>query len=565
MMRRLALALLLAVPAFAQVRETIEVSITNLDVVVTDGKGNRIRGLRKEDFEVLENGQPREITNFTEYSVTTSSPATAAAAAPESGAPAAAQVAVTPPRRIMILFDAKSLTPTVRRQSAAAAASFIDAHVRPSDKVAIAVLSQQFTPRTDWIGDKAELKRVVGQIANETFAATVAEERKRAEDRIEYLIEVAASTEGNDRTTPPSFEELMKVARNFAEFSLQDTRFTVSLLSTVVTQLGKFPEKKALVFIGEGLDARPGWEIFQMLENLKSGARHSAGLTLMLNRNNTSKLGSPLIEAGRYSAASVFASLATTAYRSGVPIYAINPGTNEDISDVVERYGSPPDRQQDFAKFASKFIGYDLVATYSGGAAFVGQRADLALSAVAADLGGYYSIGFRAAAPPRDAGTIRVRVKRAGNHNVRASLATAAPVEVADSITEAVTAHHVLEPQTNDLEIALDSDEPVAEGDKQKIKVHVLIPVRNLDLVRQGNELTGGFDVYLSISDGKAYFSPVNKQTHQIRWPAAEVSQDDERTMKYTIDVTLEQGASLISVGVVDHRSKKTGFERLEL
>ena len=30
------------------------VSVTNLDVVVTDGKGNRVTGLKKEDFIVIE-------------------------------------------------------------------------------------------------------------------------------------------------------------------------------------------------------------------------------------------------------------------------------------------------------------------------------------------------------------------------------------------------------------------------------------------------------------------------------------------------------------------------------
>ena len=34
----------------------VDVSVTNLDVIVTDSKGNRVTGLRKEDFEVVEDG-----------------------------------------------------------------------------------------------------------------------------------------------------------------------------------------------------------------------------------------------------------------------------------------------------------------------------------------------------------------------------------------------------------------------------------------------------------------------------------------------------------------------------
>ncbi|HQQ77924.1 MAG TPA: hypothetical protein PLB01_11255, partial [Thermoanaerobaculia bacterium] len=41
------------------------VSVTNLDVVVTDGKGNRVTGLKKEDFIVVEDGVELPVSNFT--------------------------------------------------------------------------------------------------------------------------------------------------------------------------------------------------------------------------------------------------------------------------------------------------------------------------------------------------------------------------------------------------------------------------------------------------------------------------------------------------------------------
>src|ERR1051326_4177610 len=47
--------------------ETIEVSIVNLDVIVTDKHGQRVHGLTKDDFEVFEDGKPQAITNFAAY------------------------------------------------------------------------------------------------------------------------------------------------------------------------------------------------------------------------------------------------------------------------------------------------------------------------------------------------------------------------------------------------------------------------------------------------------------------------------------------------------------------
>lgn len=73
MKRSFAFALLLSIlPAAGTAQrptagETIEVSIVNVDVFVTDKSGNRVRGLTLDDFDVFENGAKQPITNFAEY------------------------------------------------------------------------------------------------------------------------------------------------------------------------------------------------------------------------------------------------------------------------------------------------------------------------------------------------------------------------------------------------------------------------------------------------------------------------------------------------------------------
>src|SRR5690242_16923779 len=71
--------MLAALPVFAapadqtlpRAGETIDVSIVDFDVVVTDRKGHRIHGLTKDDFEVFEGKTPQTITNFAEYTADT--------------------------------------------------------------------------------------------------------------------------------------------------------------------------------------------------------------------------------------------------------------------------------------------------------------------------------------------------------------------------------------------------------------------------------------------------------------------------------------------------------------
>ena len=44
--------------------ERIEVSVTNVDVVVTDSAGHPVNGLPRDEFEIFEDGKPQIVTNF---------------------------------------------------------------------------------------------------------------------------------------------------------------------------------------------------------------------------------------------------------------------------------------------------------------------------------------------------------------------------------------------------------------------------------------------------------------------------------------------------------------------
>src|SRR5207249_8101667 len=95
--------------------ENIDVRVINLDVVVTDKRGNRIHGLKKEDFEIFENGVPKTISNFYEVESTPKSAATAPtpAAAPAQPMSLAAieQIPDNQKRRIIFYVDNLSLMP----------------------------------------------------------------------------------------------------------------------------------------------------------------------------------------------------------------------------------------------------------------------------------------------------------------------------------------------------------------------------------------------------------------------------------------------------------------------
>ncbi|HYY94240.1 MAG TPA: hypothetical protein VE713_06945, partial [Pyrinomonadaceae bacterium] len=73
-------------PAPADEEEVVRLNteLVQLRAVVTDRKGRPVENLKKEDFEVLENGQPREVSFFSLERAPAST-----GAAPSPGAPRA--------------------------------------------------------------------------------------------------------------------------------------------------------------------------------------------------------------------------------------------------------------------------------------------------------------------------------------------------------------------------------------------------------------------------------------------------------------------------------------------
>src|SRR5438270_12151954 len=120
-MKRLIIASLIAFTAAAslaqQAAESIEVRVVNVDVVVRDRAGKPVTGLTKNDFQIFENGQPREITNL--YEVRAPAAAATPAAKPpvaEATPPTATPVEMRP-RNIIMFIDNYSLPPSGARKS----------------------------------------------------------------------------------------------------------------------------------------------------------------------------------------------------------------------------------------------------------------------------------------------------------------------------------------------------------------------------------------------------------------------------------------------------------------
>src|SRR5438270_7992105 len=196
-MKRLIIASLIAFTAAAslaqEAAETIDVRVVNVDVVVRDRSGKPVTGLTKNDFQIFENGQPREITNL--YEVRAPAATTAAKAPVAQAAPAAAPTAApveTRPRNIVMFVDNYSLASFRREKVLQSLHKFIGENLTPNDRVMLVLATQQVKVITAFTSDRKTIEDGI-----ETLRKQVSGAQNRAsaldtvKSRITQFIEAA--------------------------------------------------------------------------------------------------------------------------------------------------------------------------------------------------------------------------------------------------------------------------------------------------------------------------------------------------------------------------------------
>ena len=117
--------------------EQVEVRVINVDVVVLDKDGVRVTGLERDDFEVLENGKPVELTNFSAYGEESIAGGDATATLPDLGADAAEAAAETPPAPPLtwaFFVDQMKMDPGIRNHVLKQLATFSARSIREGDR-----------------------------------------------------------------------------------------------------------------------------------------------------------------------------------------------------------------------------------------------------------------------------------------------------------------------------------------------------------------------------------------------------------------------------------------------
>jgi VWFA-related protein len=540
----LSAAMLIAVAAAADEPSINSVPRT-IDVVVTDNHGTHLTGLTQSDFQILEDGKSREIKRF---------------AALTHGADG---VDAQPGRNLLIVIDETTISLPSRRTIIAALKDFASKRVRPTDRAMVVTIAGlgSALPST-WTSNKDEVLKALGQteqasIGNKSF------ERRDAERTIKEALDVdrQASIEARTQGAPPmnliTFDALVQTGRHYADTSRQHSRAQASGVFEALSFLGNGPGKKIAIIAGGGLSTRPGIDIFQFLETKRqavlSGTEGGDGAVRGASSAN------PIGEASLYDLTKEIRDVANSARDRGITIYTIDPENSGSSQSAIEQTESA-NMNSDFAAAADMLSGYQLLTTTTGGLSIASRGAE-ALVPIAYDLDTHYLLTYTQSL--NDKGMLPKTEVKTGKAGARLRFTYTGGPQTKDSeVKDVVVANHTAAQLSNDLHIELKRDEPVADGENRRVKLHVLIPMKSLKLITKGDQVAGGFAVYISTGDAKGRASAVNRQTHDIRVPADKLQQLTGKMIDFNVDVVLSGGKNQISIGVMDQQSQQTGFAK---
>lgn len=515
------------------VSERVDVSITNIEVVVTDSKGNRMAGLTKDDFEVLQDGMPQKITNFYAVSggkVLFEDGKLVALDAPE----AEAEVAEELKARYVIYVDNLNIQPMNRNRMFKRLKEFVTETIGPRAEAMVITYNRSLKTRRRFTSDASDIVGALEEIERETGGASSQVSERR--DAVEKI---------NDATTA---SQAMVIARNYSRSLVNDLEFATDAFKDTLKSLAGVDGRKVLVYVSEGLPQTAGLELY---ETIQRKFPDQSSLTL---------------EQTQFDMSSRYVSIVHAANAQGVTIWALDASglTTDDSISAENR--TLETRPSSFFLRHNTQAPLEMMAEETGGMAAINTNDwRKSLDELSRDLSNFYSIGYRTTRSTVDRPhAVEVRVKRKGlKARFRRGLLEKS---VETRTVEAVLASLFYPRDDNPLGITV-SLGPQTPDDNENfnVPVRIAIPVGKMGLTPSGDTYEGSFMIYVVARDAAEKQSDLAVQKQAVRVPAKDFAKAQQKDWYYDFTMTVGPGAQRIAFAVRDGVSDLVSYYQKNL
>ncbi len=525
----------------------VDVEVVNIDVWVTDKQGKAVKGLAKEDFVVLRDGVPVEISNF--YAVAGGRPA--AAAPPQVATPAPLPVAppisrpadydplaIAPEHRLwlVVYVDNYNIDPVERNRILPEIGHFLDRSLRDGDQAMIVSYNRALEVRQPFTSDRLALLSAVAELKDDAGQAVI-----RERDQIAAINRIDKAR---------SASQALLYARSYAEEQMNNVEFTVDALERLIDSLAGLPGRKALLHVSSGVPLLPGEALFQAVGDMFGDSAAYAEIP----RHDTSR---SFERVNRHANAHrvVFYTLDAGGLRNmefGAAEFGgfEHPGLRNILDTVV------PENLQSTLR---------LMALETGGQAIVNRNEVLpALEDVSADFRTFYSLGISSdgAASGR---YHDIEVKLAERHKgMRLRHRSGYRSKNSDTrIRESLRSALLYSHQENPLEVDVQwgQPEPHGQGGRYVLPIQLRVPLRDLVLLPTGegkHELR--LRLYVAAAGKDGQISEIDSAPLGLRLADEHVEAAMGESFVHTHKLLLSPGRKKVGVALFDVFGSQTSI-----
>jgi len=239
----------------------VQSTMVEVNVVVRDAQGKTISGLKREDFEVYDQGKQRKITSFSadvaHPAAVPAPPVAEAAAAPPPPA------STIPPRYLGMYFDDQNMSTGQMVYIRKAAESFVNKNMEETDRAAVFTSSENVTQQ--FTSNKQQILDALGKLLSHRNGDTVPgcpvitpyqayeielffNEHNDATDlAVSEAMACHTCTDAPDcmRFVETRAATVLSLNQNFAQDSL-------GVLGDIIRYMGRMPGKRTLIMASAG-------------------------------------------------------------------------------------------------------------------------------------------------------------------------------------------------------------------------------------------------------------------------------------------------------------------------
>ncbi|HEX4961980.1 MAG TPA: VWA domain-containing protein [Thermoanaerobaculia bacterium] len=484
-------------PAAETFSGRVDVTAAEVEVFVADRDGKPVPDLLREDFKVLEDGQPAEVT--------------------------AVSRGDAQPLNLAVFFDQTTLDATSQRAALDGLRRFFAA-LKPGNRVLLASWDGSLEVRAEPTGDAAVLRAALDRLGEALPTGL-----KAAQERNTVAQEIRDALPFDDERTGALARSQAKAAldnlREYARARGDEARATFGALQQTLVLLSGLPDRKALLYVGGGPPLKPGLDLFNTWQGRYAALAPSFGY-------------SPL-ETSRYEAGRQAQDVVDRANGAGIPLFALALPRGGERSDAEDSGRA--------LRTLAAGTGGRVVADVDNPALF--------LEAVGRDLASSYLLIYAPPAGRKPGPVHRIEVTaREGTLTVRHREARRDGDTGDPLLRQALAAMWAGSGgETNPLHAELAFEE-TGKDDAGRLLVSGLltVPLAPLAVQPQEHFHTGHLTLALAARDGKGKISGLPKAEIPIEIPNEHLLSAPGQTAGYKFVLHLAPGESVVAVAVRD-------------